>query len=184
MIFPIVLYGDPILKKKAKEVTHGDESVVEFVENMFETMNAAQGVGLASPQVGQSLRLFIVDSTPMEENEEDGVRQVFINPVMLNEEGEPWIFEEGCLSIPDVRGDVNRPAQLRLRYMDENFVEKEEVFTGINARVIQHEYDHIDGILFTEHLKPIKRRLVKRKLDNIKKGIVSADYKMKFARLK
>ena len=154
---------------------------------MWETMYHAHGVGLAAPQIGLPIRLFVVDSEQMMDEEKDkgtGIKKVFINAQKVEEGGDHWDFEEGCLSIPEVRGDVNRPAQLRLRYLDENFEEHEELFTGINARVIQHEYDHIDGILFTELLKPIKRRLVKRKLENIKKGKINPEYKMKFARLK
>ncbi len=182
MIFPIVLYGDPVLKKKAKEVAHGDESVVEFVENMFETMEAAQGVGLASPQVGQSLRIFIVDSTPMEENEEDGLRQAFINPVMLDEDGEPWSFEEGCLSIPGIREDVERKPMIRLKYFDEQWVEHEKEFDGLQARIIQHEYDHIEGILFTDYISSFKKRLLKGKLAKISKGETDAEYRVKIPR--
>ncbi len=187
MILPIYAFGQPVLKKMAKPIDPDYKDLDLLIQNMWETMYHANGVGLAAPQIGLPIRLFVVDSEQMTEEEKDklkGVKQIFINAQKIEEGGDPWDFEEGCLSIPDVRGDVNRPARLRLRYVDENFVEKEELFTGINARVIQHEYDHIDGILFTEHLKPIKRRLVKRQLENIKKGIVIADYKMKFARLK
>lgn len=182
MIFPIVLYGDPILKKKAKEVSHGDESVVEFVENMFETMEAAQGVGLASPQVGQSLRIFIVDSTPMEEEEEDGLRQAFINPVMLEEDGDPWSFEEGCLSIPGIREDVERKPKIRIKYFDEHWVEHEKEFDGLQARIIQHEYDHIEGVLFTDYISSFKKRLLKGKLAKISKGETDAEYRVKIPR--
>ncbi len=178
MIFPIVLYGDPVLKKKAKEVEHGDESVVEFVENMFETMEAAQGVGLASPQVGQSLRIFIVDSTPMED-ENEGLRQAFINPVMLEEEGDPWNFEEGCLSIPGIREDVERKSRIRIKYFDENWEEHEREFEGVQARIIQHEYDHIEGVLFTDYISSFKKRLLKGKLAKISKGETDAEYRVK-----
>ncbi|MCB0549625.1 MAG: peptide deformylase [Phaeodactylibacter sp.] len=182
MLLPIYAYGQPVLKKKAEDINPGHPGLPEFIENMWETMYHAEGVGLAAPQVGESLRLFVVDTIQiMEEGKEDeGIKKVFINAYKIEEAGEPWTYEEGCLSIPDVRGDVDRPPQLRLRYLNENFEEQEEVFTGINARVIQHEYDHIDGILFTEHLKPIKRRLVRRKLEDIKKGKVKVDYRMKF----
>ncbi len=182
MIFPIVLYGDPVLKKKAKEVEHGDTSVVEFVENLFETMHAAQGVGLASPQVGQSLRVFIVDSQPMEENEDDGLKQAFINPVMLEEEGDPWAFEEGCLSIPGVREDVNRKPKIRIKYFDEQWVEHEKEFDGLQARIIQHEYDHIEGILFTDYISSFKKRLLKGRLAKISKGETDAEYRVKIPR--
>ncbi len=179
MIFPIVLYGDPILKKKAAEVAHGDESVVEFVENLFETMEAAQGVGLASPQVGQSLRIFIVDSTPMEEEGEEGLRQAFINPVMLDEDGDPWSFEEGCLSIPGIREDVERKPRIRIKYFDEQWVEYEKEFDGLQARIIQHEYDHIEGVLFTDYVSSFKKRLLKGKLAKISKGETDAEYRVK-----
>jgi len=187
MILPIYAFGQPVLKKVSAQIEKDYPELEQLIQNMWDTMYHAHGVGLAAPQIGLGIRLFVVDSEQMMDEEQDkgtGVKKVFINAQKIEEGGEPWDFEEGCLSIPDVRGDVNRPAQLKLRYLDENFVEREDVFTGINARVIQHEYDHIDGILFTEHLKPIKRRLVKRKLENIKKGKVSADYKMKFAKVK
>ncbi len=187
MILPIYAFGQPVLKKVSAQIEKDYPELEQLIQNMWDTMYHAHGVGLAAPQIGLGIRLFVVDSEQMMDEEQDketGVKKVFINAQKIEEGGEPWDFEEGCLSIPDVRGDVNRPAQLKLRYLDENFVEREEDFTGINARVIQHEYDHIDGILFTEHLKPIKRRLVKRKLENIKKGKVSADYKMKFAKVK
>lgn len=186
MILPIYAFGQPVLKKMANPIDKDYPELEQLINNMWETMYHAHGVGLAAPQIGLPIRLFVVDSEQMMDEEKDkgtGVKKVFINAQKIEEGGDPWDFEEGCLSIPDVRGDVNRPAQLKLRYMDENFVEKEELFTGINARVIQHEYDHIDGILFTELLKPIKRRLVKRKLENIKKGNVNPEYKMKFAKV-
>ncbi len=182
MIFPIVLYGDPVLKKKAKEVAEGDESVQEFVDSMYETMYAAQGVGLAAPQVGESLRVFVVDTTPMEEDEENGLKQAFINPIMIEELGEEWPFEEGCLSIPGVRADVNRKPQIKIEYFDENWELHEETFEGMKARVIQHEYDHIEGKLFTDYLTPFKKRLIKGKLANISKGKTDAEYRVKVPR--
>ncbi len=179
MIFPIVLYGDPVLKKKAQDVVEGDESVKEFTENLFETMYAAQGVGLAAPQVGFSLRVFVVDSTPMEENEEDGLRQAFINAEILSEDGDPWPFEEGCLSIPGIREDVVRQPSIRIRYYDENWELHEREFEGVHARIIQHEYDHIEGVLFTDYLSSFKKRLLKGKLQNISKGKTDAEYRVK-----
>lgn len=186
MILPIFALGQPVLKKVAQPITKDYEGLEELIQNMWKTMYHAHGVGLAAPQIGKSIRLFLVDTVQtMEEGKEsEGVLKVFINAEKLEEGGTPWDYEEGCLSIPDVRGDVRRPAQIKLKYMDENFEEKIEVFTGINARVIQHEYDHIDGILFTEHLKPLKRRLLRRRMENIKKGKVACDYRLKFARLK
>lgn len=182
MIFPIVLYGDPVLKKKASEVAEGDESVKEFVESMYETMYAAQGVGLAAPQVGESLRVFVVDTTPMEDEEEEGLKQAFINPIMIEEIGEEWAFEEGCLSIPGVRADVNRKPQIKIEYFDVNWELHEETFDGMKARVIQHEYDHIEGKLFTDYLTPFKKRLIKGKLANISKGKTDAEYRVKIPR--
>lgn len=182
MILPIYAYGQPVLKKVAKEIDADYPDFEALIENMWETMYNAQGVGLAAPQIGKAIRLFVVDSAQiMEEGKEDeGIKQVFINAEKIEEGGDEWEYEEGCLSIPDLRGDVSRPAQIRLQYMDENFKTHEKLFTGINARVIQHEYDHIEGTLFTELLKPIKRRLVKRRLEKIKNGDVEANYKMKF----
>ena len=184
MILPIYAYGQTVLKREAEFIDPDYPGLEALIDNMWETMYQAQGVGLAAPQIGKSIRLFLVDTIQvMEEGKEDeGIKQVFINAEKIEEAGDPWTYEEGCLSIPDVRGDVDRPPQLRLRYQDENFDTHEKVFTGMNARVIQHEYDHIDGVLFVEHLKPIKRRLVKRKLDNIRKGKVKVEYKMKFPR--
>lgn len=188
MILPIYAYGQPVLKKMAEDIDENYPELKTLIENMWETMYNAQGVGLAAPQIGLPIRLFLVDTIQNEEDKEEGepkgIKKVFINAEKIEEAGKPWAYEEGCLSIPDIRGDVNRPPQLRIRYFDENFQEHEEVFTGINARVIQHEYDHIDGVLFTEHLKPLKRKLVRRKLDNIRKGKIAVDYKMKFARSK
>lgn len=182
MILPIYGYGYPVLKKKAEPISAEYPDLAQLIENMWETMYKASGVGLAAPQVGLPIRLFVVDTVQMmEEGQESmGIKKVLINAQKIEETGDLWAYEEGCLSIPDVRGDVERPPQLRIRYQDENFQEHEEIFTGLNARVIQHEYDHIDGILFTEHLKPIKKRLIKRKLDNIRKGKAKADYRMKF----
>jgi len=172
MILPIYAFGQPVLKKVAKPITADYPDLKELLENMWETMYNAQGVGLAAH----------TDQLEKEDMKEAGIKQVFINAQKIEEAGEPWDYEEGCLSIPNIRGDVQRPAQLKIRYMDENFVEHEKVFTGINARVIQHEYDHIDGILFTELLKPIKRRFMKRKLEKIKKGRIDSDYRMKFVK--
>ena len=184
MILPIFAYGQPVLKKVAEEIDKSYPELEQLIENMWETMYKADGVGLAAPQIGLPIRLFVVDTiqTKEEEEKDQGIKKVFINAEKVEESGKEWAYEEGCLSIPDIRGDVNRPPQLKLRYQDENFQEHVEVFTGINARVIQHEYDHIDGILFVEHLKPIKKRRIKRKLDNIRKGNIDVEYKMKFSK--
>ncbi|MCH2082744.1 MAG: peptide deformylase [Saprospiraceae bacterium] len=182
MILPVYAYGQAVLKKVADPIEKDFPNLQELIENMWETMYHASGMGLAAPQIGVSARLFLVDTLQLkdEEKSKGGIKKVFINAQKIEEGGEPWTYEEGCLSIPQITGDVERPAQIKLRYQDENLVEHEEIFTGMNARVIQHEYDHIEGTLFLEHLKPIKRRLLKRKLENIKKGKVSVDYKMKF----
>lgn len=185
MILPIYAYGQPVLKRRAEDLDAGYPGLDELIRDMWETMYHAHGVGLAAPQIGRSLRLFVVDTMQMEDEGEGdsntGIKRAFINPVMLTEEGEYWDYEEGCLSIPEVRGDISRREKIRLRYMDEQFVEHEEDFDGINARVIQHEYDHIEGVLFTELLKPLRKRRVQRRLEDIKKGKVKASYRMKFA---
>ena len=182
MVLPIYAYGQPVLKKVAKDIDKDYPELEKLLANMWETMYNAQGVGLAAPQIGRGIRLFLVDSkqTMEEGKEEDGIKQVFINAEKIEETGEEKKYEEGCLSIPDVRGDVKRPDTLTIRFLDENFEEHTVTYTGINARVVQHEYDHIEGLLFTEKLKPIKKRLIKRKLENIKKGKIRSEYKMKF----
>ena len=194
MILPIVAYGDPVLKKEAEEIDKDYEGLDTLLENMFETMYAANGVGLAAPQIGKSIRLFIVDASPFanEEGEEvdekavglENFKKVFINPIIEEETGEEWAFQEGCLSIPGIREDVYRQEKILVTYYDEDFNFHEEEFTGYAARVIQHEYDHIEGILFTDHLAPLKKRLLTKKLKNISKGEVSIDYKMRFPLVK
>ncbi len=185
MILPIFAYGQPVLKKMAAHITPDYPELDALIANMWETMYNAHGVGLAAPQIGLSIRLFVVDTLQITDEDEktkgQGFKKVFINAEMLDQSGEAWTYEEGCLSIPDIRGDVDRQPVIRLRYLDEKFQPHEETFSGINARVIQHEYDHIDGVLFTDRLKPLKKRLVQRKLDAIRQGKVSSDYKMKFA---
>ena len=181
MIYPIVAYGDPVLRKVARDIQKdGDIDVVKLAADMFETMYEASGVGLAAPQIGLDIRMFVVDGQPMEEENMEGFKKVFINPRILHEEGEKWGFEEGCLSIPGVRENVMRHSKLRIRYMDENWVEHEDEFDGLRARIIQHEYDHIEGVLFVDYLSSLKKRLLKGKLTNISKGNVKADYRMKF----
>jgi len=183
MILPIVAFGTPVLKKKAKNIEKDHEGLDELLESMWETMYNASGVGLAAPQIGKAIRIFLVDTKQLEEEEgelKDGIKQAFINAEIIEEEGDLWLYEEGCLSIPHIRGDVERPSEVTIKYMDENFEEHTQKFDGVNARVIQHEYDHIEGILFTTKLKPLKRRLIKRKLEAIKKGSVKVDYRMKF----
>lgn len=183
MVLPIYAYGQKVLKQKAKDISPDKLDLDELIENMWETMYNAKGIGLAAPQIGKSIRLFIVDTVQLEKEEKDlkGIKKVFINAQILEEEGEEKSFEEGCLSIPDIRGDVIRLSDIKIRYLDEKLVEKTETFSGVNARVIQHEYDHIEGKLFTEKLLPLRKRLIKRKLENIRKGKVRTDYRMRFA---
>lgn len=183
MILPITAYGDPVLKKKAVDITPDYPQLKELIDNMYATMYKAEGVGLAAPQVGLSIRLFVVDSIQVEnpkKPEFKGIKKAFINAQILEENGEEWKYEEGCLSIPGVRGDIYRKPVIKIRYQDENFEWKEEVYDDFNARVIQHEYDHIEGILFTDKLAPLKKKMVQSKLQKIIKGDVNAHYRMKF----
>ena len=189
MIIPIRAYGDPVLKQEATDIDKDYPALEELIANMFETMYNAYGVGLAAPQIGLSIRLFIVDASPFaedddlteeEQNELKEFKKVFINAKIVEETGSEWAFNEGCLSIPDVREDVTRNETVTMEYYDENFEKHVETFSGLAARVIQHEYDHIDGILFTDKLSSLKKRLIKGKLANIAKGKVKVDYKMRF----
>lgn len=193
MIYPIVAYGDPVLRKKTKEVGKDYPNLDAILENMFDTMYGAHGIGLAAPQVGMPIRIFIVDATPFEDDEDlseaertyvSTFKRVFINPVIIEETGDEWAFNEGCLSIPDVREDVFRQDTITIEYLDENFKAHTETINGIAARIIQHEYDHIEGILFTDKLSPLKKRLIKGKLANISKGKISVDYRMRFPEAK
>ena len=179
MIYPIVVYGDPVLKRRAKDIEKGSIDVKKVSDDMFETMEAAKGIGLAAPQIGKSIRMFVVDGTPIEDEGMEGFRKIFINPEILEEDGEKWAFEEGCLSIPDVREDINRQESLVIHYFDENWVEHEEEYDGMKARIIQHEYDHIEGVLFTDYLSPLKKKLLKGRLSNISKGKVKVEYRIK-----
>ena len=182
MILPIYAYGYSVLKKVAEDIDKDYPELESLISNMWDTMYNAHGIGLAAPQIGLSIRLFLVDTKQsMEEDEKDkGIKKVFINAEILEEAGDEFSYEEGCLSIPGIKGDVYRPEQVRIKYLDEHFVEHVEVYDGINARVIQHEYDHIDGILFTELLGPLKRRRIKKKPDDIKAGKLRGEYKMKY----
>ncbi len=187
MKFPIIAYGDPVLRKKATAIEPDEyPHIKELVENMFETMYAAYGVGLAAPQVGLSMRLFIVDVASFADEEPSlkDFKKTFINATILEETGEEWAFNEGCLSIPEIREDVYRKPTVRLSYYDENWKHYEETFTGMAARVIQHEYDHIEGKLFTDKLSPLRKRLIEKRLNDISKGIVDVKYKMKFPAVK
>ncbi len=180
MIFPIIAYGDPVLKKKAIEIRKDYPDLEKLIADMFETMYHSKGVGLAAPQVGLSIRLFIADGAPFEEDEVIDFREVFINPTIQSEDGSLWKFNEGCLSIPNIREDVQRKDTLTILYFDENWNKKEKTFSGLAARIIQHEYDHLEGVLFTDRISPLRKRLLKNKLSDISKGIVDVDYKMKF----
>lgn len=201
MTLPIVAYGDPILRKIAKEIGPGYPDLHELIDQMYETMYAAPGVGLAAPQIGKDIRLFVVDSAyalakkdehneqgySQEKNEPDdefaqetGIKKVFINAKMIKQFGKKWTYEEGCLSIPGIREQVERPDTIIIEYLDEHFIKHTEQYTGFTARVIQHEYDHIEGILFIDRLSPLKKRMLKNKLHNISKGLIEVSYKMKF----
>lgn len=179
MIYPIVLYGDPVLRKPTEDVEPGTDLKL-LIQDMYETMKHAQGIGLAAPQIGKSIRLFVVDGTVLEDEPSmEDFRQAFINPLIVEELGENWEYEEGCLSIPNIRESVSRREKLRIRYYDEDWNEKEEDFYGLKARIIQHEYDHIEGKLFIDYLTPLKKRLLKSKLSDISKGKVDTEYRIK-----
>ena len=183
MVLPIVAYGDPELRKVGVEISKDYHDLEKLIDDMFETMEKSKGVGLAAHQINKPIRLFIIDSTRMfdeEEKKNDGIREVFINAKMIKETGDDWPYEEGCLSIPNIREDVYRNDTIRIQYFDREFKKHEKDFKGLTARVIQHEYDHIEGKLFIDHLKPLKRSLLKGRLDKISKGIVDVSYKMKF----
>jgi peptide deformylase len=190
MIHPIVAFGEPKLKKRSEDIEPGSIDIKTLIDDMFETMYNAQGVGLAAPQIGKNIRVFVIDSGPMEEDESTDAEEpeernisnqkVFINPLILEEEGIPWAFEEGCLSIPGIREEISRKPKIKIRYLDQNFKEQVETFEGIQARIIQHEYDHLEGILFTDRISVIKKRLLKSKLTNISKGNIPVEYRMKF----
>lgn len=193
MILPIIAYGDPVLRKEGKNITSEFPNLKELIGNMFDTMYDAYGVGLAAPQIGLAIRLFVIDTTPFSEDEDlsqdeqaqlKGFKRTFINAKILEESGDEWAFNEGCLSIPEVREDVFRKPKIKIEYQDENFKTHVEEFDGLVARVIQHEYDHIEGILFTDKLSTLKKRLIKSRLNNISKGNISVDYKMRFPAMK
>lgn len=191
MILPVIAYGDPLLRDECEEIEEGTD-ISKLLSDMYETMYGASGVGLAAPQVGKSLRLFIVDASPFGEDEPENdqeakeyeilkdFKKVFINPIIEEESGTKWAFAEGCLSIPGIREDVTREGDIKISYYDENWKFHEEKYTGIAARIIQHEYDHIEGVLFVDHLNPLKKRILKRKLSDITQGKVDVKYRMKF----
>ena len=193
MILPIIAYGDPVLRKLGKSIDKEYPALESLLENMFETMYGAKGIGLAAPQIGLPIRIFIVDATPFKDDEEleleernflSTFKQVFINPQIIDETGDEWVFNEGCLSIPDVREDIFRNETIKIEYLDEKFEKHTKEFSGIAARIIQHEYDHIQGILFTDKLSSLKKRLIKGKLANISRGKIRIDYRMRFPDMK
>ncbi|WP_299121662.1 peptide deformylase [uncultured Tenacibaculum sp.] len=193
MILPIVAYGDPVLRKVGKEIDKDYPQLEKLISDMRETMYNAQGVGLAAPQIGKAIRLFLIDASPFAEDEEleeedrnvlKDFNRVFINAKIIKEEGDEWAFNEGCLSIPDVREDVFRQETITIEYQDENFEKHTETLSGLAARVFQHEYDHIEGVLFTDKLSSLKKRLIKKKLENISKGKINAGYRMRFPNAK
>lgn len=184
MILPIIAYGDPVLREIAKDVYGDYPGLEQLIDDMFETMYNAQGIGLAAPQVGHSIRLFVIDSSQVKSTNEqlelEPLKEVFINAKRIAEPGEMIDYEEGCLSLPGIREDVMRPDAITIEYSDRNWMKHKKTFTGLNARVIQHEYDHIEGILFTDRLKPLKKRFLRKKLSMITKGEVEVPYKMRF----
>jgi peptide deformylase len=194
MILPIVAYGDPLLKRESEDITQDYPALDQLIKDMYETMYHAKGVGLAAPQIGLNIRLFIVDGAPFADEEGDepdpkavgieSFKKVFINPVIEEESGELWAFQEGCLSIPRVRENVQRKSEVLISYYDEHWNLHKEQFSGYAARIIQHEFDHIEGVLFTDHLNPLKKKLIQKKLKQIADGTISTEYKMKFYKLK
>lgn len=189
MILPIIGYGDPVLRKVGVDLTPDYPHLQQIIADMYETMYNASGVGLAAPQIGLAIRLFVIDTRPFGEDDDlskeeqhqlQNFKKTFINAKMIKEEGEEWGFNEGCLSIPEVREDVYRNETITIEYYDADFNQKVEVFDGLIARVIQHEYDHIEGILFTDRISSLKKRLIQKKLMNIMEGKTRPDYKMKF----
>ena len=186
MVLPVYVYGMSVLRKVAAEIPEDYKELDQLIADMFETMHVSDGVGLAAPQIGKSLRIFVIDTTPMSESAEEpelkDFRRVFINPYIVEEWGEPWAFEEGCLSLPNIREEVIRPDHVRIEYYDENWNLKEEEYDGIRARVIQHEYDHLDGRLFVDRISPIRRKLLTARLNTISQGRADCNYRMVYAK--
>lgn len=181
MIYPIVALGIPVLKERASEIDPASPELKALIPDMFETMYNASGVGLAAPQIGKSIRLFVIDAEPMDEELLKGAKMVFINPLKIEEEGEPWPYEEGCLSLPGIREEVKRPERITLRYIDESGQAITKTFEGMLARVIQHEYDHLEGKLFIDYLSPFRKKLIQNKIGDILKGRAKAEYPIRFA---
>ena len=185
MILPIVAFGSGVLREKCKSITKDYPDLTQLIADMYESMYTASGVGLAAPQINKANRIFIIDTTLFSEDEENDIvplKQVFINPKMLEKKGEEWLFNEGCLSIPDIREDISRKAEIELEFLDEKFKKHSKKFDGLTARVIQHEYDHLEGILFTDKISPLRKKMLKGKLTDISKGKVEVSYKMRFAK--
>ncbi len=178
MIYPIIVYGDAVLRKRATDIKEGTD-LTDLIKDMYETMHAAHGIGIAAPQIGKSIRLFVVDGTTLDDEPTlVDFKRIFVNPTILDETGDEWDFEEGCLSIPNIREDIARPEKVRIKYFDENWKAHEEEFDGMKARIIQHEYDHLEGKLFIDYLTSLKKRMIKSKLGNISRGIVDIDYRI------
>ena len=182
MIYPIILYGGSVLRKKADEIKRDEIDVKKLSDDMFETMENADGIGLAAPQIGISKRIFVVDGTMLEDEKMKNFKKVFINPTIISESGEDWGFEEGCLSILNIRENISRKTDIEITYFDENWNQFTEHFDGMRARVIQHEYDHIQGKLFTDYLPSLKRKLLANKLNEISKGKCDVNYQVKSSR--
>ncbi len=182
MVLPVYVFGMSVLRKVAREIDKDYEGLDQLIEDMFETMSFSDGVGLAAPQIGKSIRLFLIDASRMEDVDDEpdiqSFKKIFINPYIIDESGEKWNFSEGCLSLPNIREDVSRHSKVTIEYYDENWVLHEEEYDGIKARIIQHEYDHLDGRLFIDHVNPLRRKLLTPRLNAISKGHGDADYKM------
>lgn len=179
MIYPVTVFGDPILRKKAEPVTSEFQDLKGFIENMFDTMYNSDGVGLAAPQVGKTIRIFVIDSEIDDEDELPGIKKAFINPEIVEKSGDEWVMNEGCLSLPEIREDVLRPETIKIKYFDEEFIEHVETYSGFTSRVIQHEYDHLEGVMFVDYLTPLRKRILKGKLSAISKGKVIPKYRIK-----
>lgn len=184
MVYPIVVYGSPMLRKVSKDIDKDYQNLDKLIQDMYETMEASDGIGLAAPQIGKSIRLFIIDASPMAEDDPalEGFKKVFINPQIVDETGDKWGFVEGCLSLPDIREEVSRPSNVNIEYYDEDFNFHTETYDGIRARIIQHEYDHLEGVLFVDLVSPLKRKLLKGKLNSIAKGKSNAPYRTRIVK--
>jgi peptide deformylase len=186
MILPVVAYGHPVLRKIAEDIDKDYPGLKELIQNMWETMRASSGIGLAAPQVNRPIRLFLVDATPLAEDNPAlaEFRKAFINPEIIEESGEEWVYNEGCLSLPGLREDISRKPIIKIQYYDEDFNYHEDTFDGMAARIIQHEYDHLEGTLLVDRVNPLKKMMLKRKLSDISKGNVDVDYRMLFPAVK